>query len=717
MFPVFAAPAVGLAKALGWTATIAGGVALGSAVSNIVSPAMQPVHRATLYMMNRRNRNLWPEPQEIMRLFYAGRLSENQLQDALAAHGIDYAHSDDLNRYMWRNIVATSQPRFDMETHKRWWRKGLVSHPRGGYDAGHAKGLDLEEVRRFMWEWDSLPLDLVAWLWRLGIVKDDDTLAALMKQHDYGEHQLEAFKKAWRGGLNPLESLTLWLRGIMTTKEVERNMRLAGVTDSNERAAYFRLAQNIPSPTDLIQFSVKEAWSPDVVNSLGYDLEFPKEFAYWMSQQGFGWSEPEKPGQPEGVAGVPWPLLYWRSHWRPISPSQSYDMLHRLRPERIAFYQQSVPGVEPWTLEDVERSLKINDYPPALRARLTAISYRTLRLVDIRNAYRDGLIDEQNAEAEFMDRGYNKEHAVLARKLVIYGEERRQKLLRERTHRKYVERAANAILRQVEIGAIDPTMATPSLEGLGMEESTVRMALATVAIERGTKILTAVLNRAKRDYMSGRNTAEESVTRLEEGGFSADVSQQWVQRWRLERGEHWISLSAAKVVDMYKRFLLSYQDAIIRLRNLGLNDPEAFLMLAAAQQDIVKMQMVAAEAERRRSKAAADEMERLILQAERAAERYRAALRRLTPLATLKPWLLNGIISKYKLFERMKAQGYPDAEIRGYYKQWTGLSPEDSGYETGTEPLPEPAPPSGGLGEGGEESNGSATQESGTVPR
>jgi hypothetical protein len=151
---------------------------------------------------------------------------------------------------------------------------------------------------------------------------------------------------------------------------------------------YLKIALQIPSPNDLISMAVREAWSEETVSRFQYDAGLPSEFVEWMSKQGFT---------------SDWSKRYWRQHWQLPGISQSYEMLHRLRPGTTD---------NPFTVNDMELLLKTADIPQYFRQRLIEISYSPYTRVDIRRMYSTHILDEAGVLKAYLDIGYDDEHAA-----------------------------------------------------------------------------------------------------------------------------------------------------------------------------------------------------------------------------------------------------------------------------------------------------------------
>ena len=158
-----------------------------------------------------------------------------------------------------------------------------------------------------------------------------------------------------------------------------------------------------PSPTDFIRFAVREVFTEDKETQEALSAEFPEDIVEYA----------KKAGMSKDVL-----MWYWMSHWELPSPTQVYEMLHRLHPDvlkvRGKAYEEMGLEVDKLKtdLETVKFYLKQADYDKRWRERLLAISYSPLTRVDLRRIYELGLIDDEELIARLMEIGYTKADAL-----------------------------------------------------------------------------------------------------------------------------------------------------------------------------------------------------------------------------------------------------------------------------------------------------------------
>lgn len=157
----------------------------------------------------------------------------------------------------------------------------------------------------------------------------------------------------------------------------------------------------IAESSDLVRFALREVWDPTRRSELLAE-DAPGQYYDYMREQGF---------IRERAAD------WWASHWVLPSVGQLNEMLHRTTtsPTTGSGGVQSTPfggsyynviGPETW-----DRFVKYNDFDPSVRPWLKEISYNPYTRVDIRRMYDLGLVTKDEVYKNYIDLGYDEEHA------------------------------------------------------------------------------------------------------------------------------------------------------------------------------------------------------------------------------------------------------------------------------------------------------------------
>lgn len=148
------------------------------------------------------------------------------------------------------------------------------------------------------------------------------------------------------------------------------------------------IAKAIPTLTDMIRFSVREAYDDKAAADQGLDLNYPAKFTTEAAKHGLDADDAKR---------------YWRAHWRYPSPTQAYTMLHR----KI---------IDAGQLADL---LKILDYPLPWRKRLEQISYLVPGRIDLRRMYAEKIIDRDEVKLGYERLGYTPDDAETLTKFAV----------------------------------------------------------------------------------------------------------------------------------------------------------------------------------------------------------------------------------------------------------------------------------------------------------
>jgi len=188
-----------------------------------------------------------------------------------------------------------------------------------------------------------------------------------------------------------LQLATMRHREIISQSEYHNLMREIGFLDRPIAERMFETTRVLPTLTDIIRFMVRDADDEQgVVRQFGLDAEFTKKFRpggqleKWTKQQGI----------PELVA-----KYAWRAHWSIPSPSQLFEFYHRLR-------KNPKFGGEAKLLQDIKDALTQQDILPFWHEHYLAVSFRPMRLRDIRRSFQVGTLTEQEAKDNLSQLGY-----------------------------------------------------------------------------------------------------------------------------------------------------------------------------------------------------------------------------------------------------------------------------------------------------------------------
>ena len=532
----------------------------------------------------------------------------------------------------------------------------------------------------------------------------------------------DSWRRFWdlaKMGLSPGATIDAVNRGLLRDDQAREWLARSGVHQKRAQdvllggpgtnvlieAGEIPLRYQLPTMSDLVHFAVKDAMSPAVADRLKLYHEYPTLIDPWAARQGALYPLPFQV-EVEGGRKVDatWPMVHWAAHWTPVAPGQAYEMLHRVRPDRVERLNralglgQDVEQLRPFTLQDLRIALRVQDYPPWARDYLAAIAYSVPRLVDIRNAYVEGIIDRRELVAQFLDRGAHPDDAEVSARLAdsmlakrAAAELKRQQALNPKTKllAREVQQAVKNVRTAYRAGWVTQTRAAELLMNLLQADAEiVASILGGIDLEVDLALSRAAVDALRRSYLSGEIDAGQIQDTLVEMGMAPARAAQLASRWRFLLSGRKVYLSAQRVEQMVARGTIDVAEGARRLRNLGYVDPDRVLILAEA---------TASLAERRRKERAANEevlrrrakvLEEQLGAGERLLIKQRAALKSLTPPATLIRWATAQVISQAAFVRRMGLLGYPLPEIAVYWTEIQRKIAEKAKKEKGDDDEP-----------------------------
>jgi hypothetical protein len=241
---------------------------------------------------------------------------------------------------------------------------------------------------------------------------------------------------------NVQELLKLAHLGKIDPKTLQTRLRELGWSEFD---AILQGYVNQPRPgiNDLIQFAVKEVYSPETYKKFGQYEEFPKEFADRAKLEGLDETFAQQ---------------YWAAHWDLPSAQMGYQLLHR--------------GII--STDDLKALLKALDVMPFWRDKLIQLSYNVVGRIDTRRLYAYGIWDKQRVYQEYLHEGYSpKDAGDLTKFTIMYDDEQDSKhktKLQAQAHNVYIKAYNNRL--------IDKNTAKDKLLALGYKSQDIDLELS-----------------------------------------------------------------------------------------------------------------------------------------------------------------------------------------------------------------------------------------------
>jgi len=283
------------------------------------------------------------------------------------------------------------------------------------------------------------------------------------------------------------EALTLLRRGEITEDECKIYLRRQGL-HSWAVDDLIKLRWRLPGYMDIISVYMREGYMPDKW------VEIPEEFVDYMRQLGYDEF---------------WAKRLWGKHWVLPGVTLLYDMFHKKIIDK----------------ETMVQMLKYHDFEPVWRERLIQNAYEMIPRVDLRRAYRYGMLKAEDLTERYEWLGYKPEDARL-----MAGLAERWSLDRYYTRLETVARAAYR-------------------KGLLDRDGLV-------------------------DILQRINTPEEAIDLVLE---AEEIARQAAIR---EPGEDARTLTASQILSLYKKRLITREYASTRLARLGYSGGDASFLLS-----------------------------------------------------------------------------------------------------------------------------------------
>lgn len=416
----------------------------------------------------------------------------------------------------------------------------------------------------------------------LGNTINEDAARCWIRASGMQDRLYDRVIRASRAKLNPTQIVALARRGVIQEGDVPERLRDLGYIDPTDAPELWELGKALPGPADVVRFMVRDVDDAQIVNQFGLDDEFTAKFRGLT--QGYA-----------KAAGIDEDLMrrYWRSHWSIPGPAQLLEMYHRLRNDPDV-------GGKRVDLETVKTALQQQDILPYWIPRLLEVSFRPLRLVDVRRAFFDGSIDLSEVRKAYEAGGYSDENAdILTRHLL------KQKILSLQNSKP---------VKAYSVGMITAAELATQLGELGFDRDQIQYGIGLARHQMSQAKRKACSQGVKKRLMRGEFSAQDAKERLLELGLDLDQAEWLAEGWACERASKGKEFSGAQLCTMYDRGLISGPEFIRRLEQVGWSRDDAVRLFTVCAQDLDRARRMAdIKASREREK----ELEKARRQAEK----------------------------------------------------------------------------------------------------
>lgn len=474
------------------------------------------------------------------------------------------------------------------------------------------------------------------------------------------------------------DAFTLANRGFLSDAELDQNMHRLGFYSQDVRARMANLRYEIPGSSDLVRFSVRHVFEPDLIERLGYNDEFRPVLDFWHRLQGLNYPlfsgpfsesirtfERERglaPGSflrtyaDAGLEDPTWAQAFWWSHWVVPSPSQAYEMYFRFRPDRNrAFDPPFTRGID-FGLDDLNLLLRANDYPPKLRPLLAGIAHRIPGIRFLRQLRQTGVFAKEDVKGLLLRQGYSEGDAEILAESVERNDT-------DQRRRGIEQQAKGQLAKYWELGAIGDEEYSQLLQHHGLSANDAAETIQLANLDLKFKRLQKIVDFVRRQMISGAINAAQATDQLIQAGVFHDRVTTYIQDWQLEVKFKHRQVAASKAVQWACKGFITIDDLRNRLTNLGYLPPDQAGLIAEA---ITCQQSLATRAASQQQRAAHQTERALLQQQKAAAQAIVAARRQLSAHGTpsqLRKWFCAGHIGQAEVYSRLRFLGWPDVDI------------------------------------------------------
>lgn len=492
------------------------------------------------------------------------------------------------------------------------------------------------------------------------------------------------------------ETLLLRNRGVCN-EELARTW-IARQCDNNQdiATAWLTTRFEIPGPSDLIRFAVREAFTPSLIERFGYNKEFPKAILPFMEKQGFGGNtgldRPQGSTDQDGNAmggPVVWSEPFWWAHWELPSLTQGYEMVQRLYPNSEYGPSPDVIENDFFTPRELEDLQKAQDIPVYWRKKLQAITYHTIDKIDAERLFNNRMIDDASLYHVYRSKGYNDANSKLLITLAKLQRDRNLGVEPSKVSQEF-------ICKNYSTGILSDNDAKLLLRRNGYTQDQADDFIVKCQLEVQTKTLTEILQHIEQAFYRGIFDIENVTIEFNRIGINPFISEQLQKRWIYKRNVRLKQASARMNSTFFKDGVITEEEFQIRLQNLGypmmeittiINDAKvqvrAKILRAMTQQAKaqVRLQQQALKEQQRelkeQVKATQEDLKKKQQLVTNVAKKRLRDFIKVSSDKNIKDWFKAGLIQLWEVYYRLYYKGYSRLDATRWIT--TNLGKQDEG--------------------------------------
>jgi len=394
-----------------------------------------------------------------------------------------------------------------------------------------------------------LPVDVVIRLRLLGRISDEE-YKRLLGYEGFNTDRAEKLLESARNYLTAGEIVAAYYREKGPGKPSDSDLQaIAQELESRgfapeDAKRYALIAHPYPSPTDVIQWAVREAFSPEVVERWDMDAAYPTELNQWG--QAVGWT-------PEILK------YFWRAHWRWPSPTQAQEFVWRT-------------NVKWWTgakfsEQDYQEMLRLADYVPGTIPMFMSTLYRPFTRVDVRRMHKLGILSDEDLVDAYKELGFDDWHAQkMAEFTIQYNLKTAEDPDRDLT-RAVVEKAYRT-------GVIDATQFEEFLKAMGYSDEDAKFLRQVNDQDMALDRVYDWISLLRSQVASGLISIDETRRKLTDLGLQPTWVEHYIQLFSAYKEQPTKLPSKTDVKKWVSYEIITPQEARDYLRRLGYSDVE-----------------------------------------------------------------------------------------------------------------------------------------------
>lgn len=397
----------------------------------------------------------------------------------------------------------------------------------------------------------GLPTAAEAAVGWLGGTIDDCTFQTYVEANDSRFLPYKQIVMAGRFKFSALELMTLYKRQKLTRGTIQSRLRELGSLETQDVQELEGLYEQIPGPADLIRMMLRDVENPQVVGTFDLDNGFTDNYQGTLKDWG------GKQGLADQV------MQYeWRAHWSIPSPTQLYDMLHKLRHNPPAGMQGSVE-------DNVRIALKQQDILPYWIEPLMSVSYHPLTRTDLNRAYERGWIADADYLTGMYNNGYSDDDS---KTLLRFAGQERAFVMR---HLPEVTMFANADITQQQL--------SDELQRQGWDASVIPLAIDEGIQQKLFRHQREAIDAITRQYRACRITLDEAHADARELGIDIALLDLHLDIASLNSTCGTRREWASQLCSALSEGLITADDYVSRMKMLKYDDTAIQVQLALCQ--------------------------------------------------------------------------------------------------------------------------------------